>query len=285
MAQRKNHSRSGCSNKPGRSPSPNSTASTRFSDIAARLATTNGPGRPLTRWIARAAGLVCSAGPDFLWIDTEHANFGAEALESIPVIARMRGVAPMVRVAHNDPALIKKAYDVGAVAVMVPQVDTPEEAEKAVEYARYYPEGKRGISPMWTQVAGEDWNTVIKSANEETLLVLQLESQQAYDNLDAIAAVPGFDVLFVGPLDLSAAVGRITETGSDEVQRIMQDVPRRLEGTGKVAATTLVEVAELQEKIRWGYRYLNVGNILSYGAQVLKNNLEALRADPTGRGA
>jgi len=233
---------------------------------------------------ARAAGLVCSAGPDFLWIDTEHAHFGAEALESIPVIARMRGVAPMIRVAHNDPALIKKAYDVGAVAVMVPQIDTPEEAAKAVEYARYYPEGKRGISPLWSHIAGEDWNTVIKTANEETLLVLQLESQQAYDNLDAIAAVPGFDVLFVGPLDLSAAVGRIAETGSDEVQAIMQDVPRRLEGTGKVAATTLVEVAEIQEKIGWGYRYLNVGNALGYGAQVLKNNLDALRADPDGRG-
>jgi 2-keto-3-deoxy-L-rhamnonate aldolase RhmA len=233
---------------------------------------------------ARAAGVVCSAGPDFLWIDTEHANFGAEALESIPVIARMRGVAPMIRVAHNDPALIKKAYDVGAVAVMVPQIDTPEEAAKAVEYARYYPEGKRGISPLWTQVAGEDWNGVIKSANEETLLVLQLESQQAYDNIDAIKQVPGFDILFVGPLDLSAAVGRITETGSEPVQKIMREVPRRLEGTGLVAATTLADVAELQEKISWGYRYLNVGNVMAYGAQVLKENLDALRADPTGAG-
>ena len=92
--------------------------------------------------------------------------FATEALDSILVLARMRGVAPMVRVAWNDPALIKKAYDAGAVAVMVPQVDTAAEAAAAVEAARYAPEGRRGLSPMWTQIAGADWDEVIKTANE-----------------------------------------------------------------------------------------------------------------------
>ena len=230
-------------------------------------------------WVA---GAVLSAQPDFLWIETEHAPSGTEALGAIPVLARQSGVAPMIRVAWNDPALIKKAYDIGAVAVMVPQVNTPEEAAKAVEYARYPPEGNRGISPVWPRIAGEDGNHVIKTANEETVLVLQLESRQAYDNIDEIKKVPGFDVLLVGPLDLSASVGRITETGSREVQEIMQDVPRRLEGSGIVAGTTLLDVAEIQEKIRWGYRFLNVGNALGYGVQVVQKNLEILRADPTG---
>jgi 4-hydroxy-2-oxoheptanedioate aldolase len=226
--------------------------------------------------------MIAQADPDFLWIDTEHAPFGTEALEIVPVLARQKGVAPMIRVAWNDPALIKKAYDVGAVAVMVPQVDTPEEAAQAVQYARYAPEGKRGISPRWPIIAGEDWTHVIKTANEETVLVLQIESRQGYENIDEIAKVPGIDVLLVGPLDLSASVGRITETGSQEVQEIMQDVPRRLEGAGIVAGTTLGEVSEIQEKIRWGYRFLNVGNALSYGTQALKQNLEILRMNPTG---
>lgn len=228
------------------------------------------------------AGMILATQPDFLWIDTEHLPFGSEALDFVPVLARMRGVAPLIRVANNDPGLIKKAYDVGAVAVMVPQVNTPEEAARAVEYARYPPLGQRGLSPMWTLVAGEDWNQVIKSANEETLLVLQLESQQAFDNLDQIARVPGFDVLLVGPLDLSASVGRITQTGSKEVQEIMREVPKRLKGTGVVAGTTLSDVAELQEKIRWGYQFLNVGNAVSYGVQVLDNHLKTLRANPKG---
>jgi 2-keto-3-deoxy-L-rhamnonate aldolase RhmA len=228
------------------------------------------------------AGMILSTRPDFLWIDTEHLPFGSEALDFIPVLARMRGVAPLIRVANNDPGLIKKAYDVGAVAVMVPQVNTAEEAARAVEYARYPPLGQRGLSPMWTTVAGENWNQVIKTANEETLLVLQLESRQAYEDLGEILKVPGFDVLLVGPLDLSASVGRITETGSKEVQEIMREVPQRLRGTGVFAGTTLTEVAELQEKIRWGYQFLNVGNVVSYGVQVLRQHLEALRANPTG---
>jgi len=226
--------------------------------------------------------MVLCTGVDFLWIDTEHHPYGTEVLDVIPVLARQRGVAPMIRVAWNDPALIKKAYDVGAVAVMVPQVNSPEEAARAVDYARYAPEGNRGLSPMWTRVAGEDWNHVIKTANEETVLVCQIESQRAYDALDEIAAVPGIDVLLVGPLDMSASVGTITDTGSDKVQAIMEDVPRRLEGTGKVAGTTLGDVAEIQEKLRWGYRFMNVGSAIGYGVQVVTQNIATLRADPTG---
>ena len=227
-------------------------------------------------------GVILDTEPDFIWIDTEHLPYGAESMDFIPVLARMRGVAPMIRVAWNDPALIKKAFDVGAVAVMVPQVDTAEEAARAVEYSRYYPEGKRGLSPMWTRVAGADWNEVIKTANEETVLIVQMESQQAFDNLDEIASVPGIDVILVGPLDLSATVGTITDTQSKKVQDIMREVPKRLEGTGIVTGTTLGDVAEIQQKIRWGYRFLNVGSALGYGAQVVKQNLDILRANPRG---
>ena len=227
-------------------------------------------------------GPILGTGIDFLWIDTEHMPWGSEALDVIPVLARQRGVAPMIRVAWNDPALIKKAYDVGAVAVMVPQVNSPEEAARAVDYARYAPEGNRGLSPMWTRIAGEDWNHVIETANEETVLILQIESQRAYDSLDEIAAVPGIDVLLVGPLDMSASVGTITDTGSDKVQAIMEDVPRRLEGTGIAAGTTLGDVAEIQQKLGWGYRFMNVGSALNYGVQVVSQNIATLRADPTG---
>ena len=233
---------------------------------------------------ASMAGAIIKTQPDFMWIDTEHGPYGAEALDSIPVIMRQRGVAPMIRVAWNDPALIKKAYDVGAVAVMVPQVDTPEQAARAVEYAYYPPEGNRGVTPSWTIVAGEDWNHVIKTANQETVLILQLESQEAYANLDEIKKIKGVDVILVGPLDLSASVGTITDTASKEVQEIMEDVPRKLEGTGIATGTTLLDVAEIQEKIRWGYRFLNVGSALAYGVQEVQKNLDTLRTNPTGEG-
>ena len=135
---------------------------------------------------------------------------------------------------------------------------------------------------MWPRIAGLDFAQVIKTANEETVLVLQLESVEAYHNIDEIKKVPGVDVLLVGPLDLSASVGTITETGSKQVQDIMRDVPRRLEGSGVVAGTTLGDVAEIQEKIRWGYRFMNIGNPMAFGVQVLQKNLKALRDNPRG---
>ena len=124
-----------------------------------------------------------------------------------------------------------------------------EEAEKAVQYARYAPEGQRGISPYWAMLAGLDFNDVVRSANEETVLVLQIESKEAYENIDEIAKVKGIDVLFVGPTDLSATLGVITETNSPEVQSVMRDVPKHLEGTGIMAGTKLNDVQEIQEKI------------------------------------
>jgi 4-hydroxy-2-oxoheptanedioate aldolase len=227
-------------------------------------------------------GAIATTQPDFIWIDTEHQPFGSEALPGACVIMRLRGVAPMVRVPWNDPALIKKAYDAGAVAVMVPQVDDAAAAARAVDYARYPPLGNRGISPNWQIIAGESFEHVIDTANEETVLMVQMESKTAYENLDEIIKVPGIDVIMVGPLDLSASLGKTGDTSCKEVQEIMQDVPRRLEGTGLFAATTLGDVAEVQEKIRWGYQMINVGSVLNYGAAVLKNNLEALRENPRG---
>jgi 4-hydroxy-2-oxoheptanedioate aldolase len=214
---------------------------------------------------------------DFLWIDTEHWPDGVESVGAIPVLIRGQGVAPMIRVAWNDPALIKKAYDAGAVAVMVPQVDTPEEAALAVQHAYYPPLGKRGVSPNWPLVAGEDWPTVIRTANDETVLILQIESVQAYENLDAIAQVPGIDVLFVGPTDLAASLGHIMQNDAPAVQEIMKEIPRRLQGSGIAVGTTLVSIDEIQEKLDWGYTFMNVGNPLGYGLTTLSGHLATLR--------
>jgi len=234
-------------------------------------------GTVLSAPTAQVAGATCSSGIDFIWIDTEHSPYGSETIDAIVPIIRMRGVAPVIRVAWNDPALIKKAYDVGAVAVMVPQVNTVEEAKRAVEYARYPPLGQRGISPGWPQVVGHDWGDVIRSANDETVLILQLESKQAYDQIDQIKQIPGIDVLLVGPMDLSASLGVITQTQSPLVQNIMQDVPKRLAGTGIATGTTLASIDELQQKRDWGYRFLNIGSPLGYGVDVVKDYANRLR--------
>ena len=231
------------------------------------------------------ASATFATGPDWVWIDQEHSPHGVESLGMIPVMARRANIAPVVRVAWNDPALIKKAYDAGAVGVMVPQVNTREEAEQAVRYAKYPPLGERGVAPHWALLAGEDFLHVVKTANEESILILQMESRTAYENLDDILEVTDFDVLLVGPLDLSASLGVITETDHPKVQEIMREIPRRLEGTGIVAGTTFLDVDQCREKIDWGYRFMNVGSIVVYGGMALRQHLAALRGGDAGEPA
>lgn len=223
------------------------------------------------------ATMTCKTDIDFLWMDTEHWPYGVESLGAIPTLARHQGVAPLIRVAWNDPALIKKAYDVGAVAVMVPQVDTPEEAAQAVQNAYYPPLGQRGVSPTWPLVAGEDWAHVIRTANDEAVLILQIESVESVENLEAIAQVPGIDVLFVGPTDLAASMGLIMQNQDPAVQTILREIPKRLQGSGIAVGTTLDDITEIEQKLDWGYTFMNVGSPLGYGLRALSGHLKTLR--------
>ena len=153
---------------------------------------------------------------------------------------------------------------------MVPQINTAEEAARAVEYAFYPPLGQRGVSPNWPAIAGVDWNHVIQTANEETVLILQIESQHAFDNLEDITAVRGIDVLFLGPMDMSASLGVITDMQDPGVQEMMREFPKMLASKGIPAGTTLGDVAEVKQKLEWGYHFMNVGNPLAYGVQSLE---------------
>lgn len=234
-------------------------------------------GTALAAPTASVTAATCKTDIDFIWMDTEHAPYASESLEGLPIIARQNGVAPMIRVAWNDPALIKKAFDVGAVAVMVPQVTTAEEAARAVEYAFYPPLGKRGVSPNWPFVAGVDWNHVIQTANQETVLIVQIESVEAYGNLEEIAAVPGIDVLFIGPMDMSASLGVVTQMQDPRLQEMMKEFPKILAEKGIPAGTTLGDIEEVKQKLSWGYRFMNVGNPMAYGVQALNGYLAGMR--------
>ena len=224
-----------------------------------------------------ATALAFGAEADFIWIDQEHAPFGPMDLEMIPIILRQQGLAPMVRVPWNDPAHIKKAYDGGAVAVMVPQVGNVEEAKQAIRYAKYPPLGNRGISPSWPRLAGEDFLNVVKTANDETVLCLQMESVEAYEQVDEILALEGFDVLFVGPMDLSASLGITAEVQNPKLQSIMEEMPKRAEGTGKIIGTILVNPEEIRQKVDWGFRFMVLGSPLGFGIDFVNERFAEYR--------
>jgi 2-keto-3-deoxy-L-rhamnonate aldolase RhmA len=228
------------------------------------------------------AKLTVDTGVDFLWIDTEHRPFDINEVRWAPLICRMKGCVPLVRVAGLDPQLIKKALDAGASAVMVPQVNNAEEARRAVQYAKYPPQGTRGVSPLWPLFLDVTFDDYLPAANDETCVIVQIESPEGIANLEAIAGVEGVDVVFAGPLDLSASLGHIGQIGHPKVQRFLEEFPRRVAPCGKASGITYVGFDASKKAYDQGYRFINIGNIASQGTIGLTADLKRLREHAAG---
>jgi 4-hydroxy-2-oxoheptanedioate aldolase len=150
------------------------------------------------------AAVIADSGFDFLLFDTQHSPI--EIHQLIPAIQATNGkkAAPIVRVSDNRPDLICFALDAGARGIVVPMVNTREEAEAMVDSCRYYPQGSRsnsGFRGEWGEYG--DYRNYLDTANEGMVIAPMIETNQALDNIDAIASVEGVDVLLVGPSDLS----------------------------------------------------------------------------------
>lgn len=222
--------------------------------------------------------LTISTGIDFLWIDTEHSSYGLDDVRLLPVLARQNGCVPLVRVAGLDANLIKKALDLGASAVMVPQINNAEEALLAVKAAKYPPQGTRGVSPLWTFYRNVSWADYLPKANDEICVVVQVESPEGMDNVEAIAAVEGVDIVFAGPMDLSASLGLIGQLQHPTVKQFLSDFPARVRKTGKVAGIAVSSADAARESYEQGYRFISFGSLLFAGVRGLKEDLASLRA-------
>jgi 2-keto-3-deoxy-L-rhamnonate aldolase RhmA len=153
------------------------------------------------------AELLAGLGMDWMLIDTEHGAASYTDVENIIRAILPYGVVPMVRVGENNPALIKRALDRGAAGVLVPMVNTAEEAAAVVAACRFPPEGLRGIASTRATRYGLEMKSYFEGWNRDALVVLQIETRQGVENVQRIAAVPGVDVLFIGPTDLSSSLG------------------------------------------------------------------------------
>lgn len=225
------------------------------------------------------AKLSINCGIDFLWIDLEHRPYATNEVRWIPIMCRQAGCAPMIRVPGLDSTWIKKALDIGANTIMVPQINTADEAKRAVEYAKYPPEGSRGISPLWTAFMDVTWDDYLPVANDETCVVVQIESPQGIANLDEIAAVDGVDIVFAGPADLSASLGVIGQFNHPDLQRFLADFPQRVAEHGKPAGITYAALEQVRWSYEQGYRFINIGTVVHHGMDGLRAVLKELRAE------
>lgn len=223
-----------------------------------------------------AVQLTADTGVDFVWMDTEHMPYGTEAMGLLPTLCRRKNVVPLVRVANLDAGLIKKALDIGAQAIMIPQVDDAEMARAAVRYSKYPPMGNRGVSPMFSFYNGISWDDYLPHANAESLIIVQVETPEGVKNVEEIAAVEGVDVVLAGPMDLSASFGVLGQPGHPKVQDFLASFPERVTKHGKTAGIALGSVEAAAKAWRQGYRLINYGNILWSGFNGLKAGLAEL---------
>lgn len=186
------------------------------------------------------AQIAASAGLDFIMCDMEHGSYSLESFADIAKVARSVGLGIFVRVPELAKSYVSRALDAGAQGVMVPMVDTEEQARQLVGWARYAPIGRRGLGTSGGHTAfgpaDGDAATFMARQNRETLAIAQIESREAVANIDRIAAVEGLDVLLVGPNDLSISLGVAGETGSDAVREAIGRVKAAALGHGKVFA-------------------------------------------------
>lgn len=151
--------------------------------------------------------ILAQAGFDYLLIDGEHAPIDPSRLAPLVIAAERRQCPVVYRVRINSADLVKMALDVGVSGIMVPMVETPEDAAAAVAAAKYPPDGRRGIGPWRASNYYRDFTSYLGRANEETAVILQIESAGAVERAARIAGVAGVDALFVGPADLSGSLG------------------------------------------------------------------------------
>lgn len=206
------------------------------------------------------AEIAAGAGFDWLLIDHEHGPFDLRSVMSHLQAVAPYDVAPIVRPVSGDPALIKKFLDIGAQSLLVPMVDTAEQAQQLVAAVRYPPGGNRGLGTSMARAAR--WNNVAgyaAKANAEICLVVQAETVTAMENLDAILAVDGVDGVFIGPSDLSASMGHLGNAGHPDVVAAVSNGLEKIRASGKHAGLLCLDPSLTAGYEAAGANFIGVG--------------------------
>lgn len=209
---------------------------------------------------AYSAEIAATAGFDWLLLDAEHVPNDLGSL-----LAQLQALAPynshpVVRPPTGDTVLIKRYLDIGVQNLLIPMVETAEQAAELVAATRYPPHGERGVGHVLARASR--WGQVkdyLARADDEICLMLQVESQQALDNLEAIAAVEGVDGVFIGPADLSASMGHLGNAGHPDVEAAISDAIHKIRAASKAAGIVTVDEQAARGYLAAGCTFVGVG--------------------------
>jgi len=219
------------------------------------------------------AEIMAQMGFDWLVFDTEHAPVTIETVQRLMQVMGDSDTVPLVRVAWNDPVLIKLALDIGAYGLIIPWVNNQEEALQAVRSCRYPPLGIRGVGPRRASRYGLEFSDYLSQANDEILIVAQIETQAAAEHIDEILSVEGIDVFFVGPADLSASLGYLGRWNAPPVLATIDRLVEAGKRKGVPAGIFAMGLAHAQECLERGFQFVALGSAAGFMMQGARNVL------------
>lgn len=227
-------------------------------------------GTLLTMGGAGTAEALSLSGMDFVIIDTEHGPFDVESSMDIIRAAKLRGLTPFVRVKDGARSSILKMLDIGAEGLIVPSIHTVDEVKKLVEYAKYYPLGQRGVG--MGRVSGYGHSSFIKEngvldyfemCNSEALLIPQCETRGCLDNIEEIVSTDGVDGIFIGPFDLSVALGKPLQFNADEFENALMKICSAVKSAGKILMGYAGNVEDVKNNFGRGYDAVSISTDVS----------------------
>jgi 4-hydroxy-2-oxoheptanedioate aldolase len=221
---------------------------------------------------------LVASGYDFVILDAEHgAADQAEILPHLQILQRS-DCAPLVRAPWNDQVWLKRILDAGAESVMLPMIETAEEARAAVAACRYPPRGRRSFGPWRELGLSRDIDAWRRGADDRLYIILQIESAMAVENVDAIAAVDGVDALFIGPNDLSASLGCLRQYDHPDFKRAVGKAFDAIRRSGKPAGCVPFGGKTTAEHFRDGFSLIAANTELTLLTATARAEVDAHRA-------
>ncbi|MCH8922151.1 MAG: aldolase [Planctomycetes bacterium] len=224
------------------------------------------------------ARIAAEAGAEFVLFDMEHTGWSIETIRTL-MATTPASVVPLVRVPAADYHFIARVLDVGAMGIMVPMVESTEQAKQIVRAAKYPPQGRRGAAfgIAHDDYRGGDIMQTIASANREQLLIAQIETVAGLESVEQIAAVEGIDVLWIGQFDLTSSLGIPGQFDSPAFKQAVERVSRACQDHGKTAGFMSLSTDEAERMLSAGFKMQAIGGDLWLYQQALADQLRAVR--------
>lgn len=228
-----------------------------------------------------SAEIMALAGVDLIVIDNEHYPFNPQRMETIIRAAETYGAECMVRVPNTEPARIAQIMDMGAIGVVVPHIESREEALAVVDAVKYAPVGHRGFCPITRAasygmaMSGDEYTRL---ANEQTCIILMTETKKGLEALDDILAIPEVDSISIGPSDVSASYGLPGQPDHPVVKAAIEEGQRKIIASGKCLCDLYKNPEQAKKAIRSGVRMFQIGSPLQLLSGGFKELIQGVKA-------